>query len=307
MSINFEMNIMEGKNQYFQTDKGNILEVYHDTSFPNPKAAGLTCATRISGRYHSEAYKMAELNMASSPEIPTAQLSAVDRMLLRPELSDPSWIPTKTDELRALTGVNTPKLNISVHELQERVNAYIDAHADEFSPGAKYIRSLDELLNFCEDNGIRTDDMLLLREVPEGKNIVLYIYDNDAFKSETGMDLVDAPKELKAAVMDEAIKMYQAYKEGQVFSCNLYNAKGQHMAEHRGFFGNNIEENGMLSCIPENIARDMGQMPNISIAKFRALRDNTPEVKSLSELIGMASGDNNEKSATATAKDVDAR
>lgn len=305
--MNFEMNIQEGKNQYFQTDKGNILEVYRDASFPNPKHAGLTFATRLSGRYHAEAYKMAELNMASAPEIPTAQLSAVDRMLLRPELNDPSWIPTKTDELRALTGVNTPKLNISVHELQERVNGYIDAHAGEFSPGAKYIRSLDELLNFCEDHGIQTDDMLLLREVPEGQNIVLYIYDNNAFKAETGMDLADAPKELKAAVMDEAIKMYQAYRDGQMYGCNLYNAKGLHMAEHRGFFGNNIEENGMLDNLTDKLTADMGQFANISAAKFRAARDASPQTKTLKELIEMATGNKQEQAATGKAHGDEAR
>lgn len=307
MSLNYEMNIMEGKNQYFQTDKGNILEVYHDTSFPNPKAAELTCATRISGRYHSEAFKMAELNMSSRPMLTDTRTAATMYGILRSNNQDPEYVPTKTDELRELAGLNQPKLHIRLDDVKERIETYIDEHPEEFSPGAKWFRPLGEMLDFCEKYGIQTDDILLCRVVEEDKQIALYIYDNDSFKKETGIDLKDAPADLKKAVMDEAVQMYQAYKEGQVFSCNLYNSKGKHMAEHRGFFGSNIEENGMLSCIPENIARDMGQMPNISIAKFRALRDNTPEVKSLSELIGMASGDNNEKSATATAKDVDAR
>lgn len=285
--MNFEMNIEKGSNQYFQTDKGNILEVYHDKNFPNPAAAGLTGAKRISGRFLSEASKMAELNMRP----------------MRPDLSDPKTVPTTLDELRELTGVNGAKLNINLETIQGRINDHIDAHADEFSPGAKHTRSLCDMLEFSEKYGIQTDDIMLCRIEEEGRDIAMYIYDDIAFRAETGMELKDAPAELKKAVLDEAVQMYQAYKEGQVFSCNLYNSKGKHIAEHRGFFGNNIEENGMLSCIPDAIVNDMGQMPSIGIAKFRAMREAEPQLKSLSELIGMASGEKTENTAAPKQKD----
>ena len=285
--MDFNMNITEGKNKYFQTDKGNILEVYRETELTNPRAAGVTGATRISGRFESEAFKNAELNMRYT----------------RPDLSDPKQVPTTLDELRELTGVNAPKMQVNLQEIANRIDAYIDANAEQFSPGAKHFRPLGEMMEFCEKHGIQTDDILLCEVVEEGRDIALYLYDDVAFKAETGVSLADASAELKAEVLDDAVRAYHASHEGHVYSCNLYNSKGQHMAEHRGFFGDNIESNGMLSCIPDEVTCDMGQMPNISIAKFRALREAEPKLQSLNDLINAATGNTEKSAATPKAKE----
>ncbi len=202
---------------FFLNDDKSIIEVYHTTDGDeaHPYWNGLT-----PGNYITHDEKYGECMSTKTADEITKRISAVlyDKMQIEDHISiraiDRQPIPWGKDVSFPGSGVfEDLKFNLSYEE------------AAQLSPdnvlGYKSL-SLAKTLEFCEQNNIKLDDIVLVQEKDDGFVILEDSRLNDIYNEKLS-ELSDNEKEV---YMNEAVDMVKKYNRDEVFIYSVYDAKG---------------------------------------------------------------------------------